>query len=50
MRAVTTDEGELVKLRYLQGDGTELLVDKRGEDFFAREQTLATDSAADELG
>ncbi len=40
VRAVTTDEGELVKLRYLRSDGTELTVDKRGEDFFAREQTL----------
>ncbi len=43
VRAVTTDDGELVKLRYLQGDGTELIVQKRGEDFFAREQTLASE-------
>jgi murein DD-endopeptidase MepM/ murein hydrolase activator NlpD len=43
VRAVTTDDGELVKLRYLQSDGTELIVQKRGEDFFAREQVLPTE-------
>ncbi len=43
VRAVTTEDGELVKLRYLRGDGTELTVDKRGEDFFAREQALPTE-------
>lgn len=43
VRAVTTNDGELVKLRYLRGDGTELTVDKRGEDFFAREQALPTE-------
>ena len=43
VRAITTDDGELIKLRYLRGDGTELVVDKRGQDFFAHEQTLATE-------
>jgi murein DD-endopeptidase MepM/ murein hydrolase activator NlpD len=43
VRAVTTDEGELVTLRYLNGDGTELLVQRRGGDFFAREQPLVTE-------
>jgi len=43
VRAVTTDDGELVKLRYLHGDGTELVVQKRGEDFFALEQALPTE-------
>jgi murein DD-endopeptidase MepM/ murein hydrolase activator NlpD len=43
VRAVTTDNGELVNLRYLNGDGTELVVQKRGDDFFAREQPLATE-------
>ena len=31
MRAVTTDEGALVSLRYLNGDGTELVVRREGE-------------------
>jgi len=43
VRAVTTDKGELVSLRYLNGDGTELVVQKRGNDFFAREQALTTE-------
>src|SRR6476620_5324874 len=43
VRAVTTDEGELLTLRYLNGDGTELLVQRRGGDFFAREQPLVTE-------
>jgi murein DD-endopeptidase MepM/ murein hydrolase activator NlpD len=43
VRAVTTEEGELVTLRYLNGDGTELVVERRGDDFFAREQPLATE-------
>ena len=43
VRAVTTDDGELVKLRYLRGDGTELTVDRRGDDFLAREQALPTE-------
>jgi murein DD-endopeptidase MepM/ murein hydrolase activator NlpD len=43
VRAVTRDNGELVSLRYLNGDGTELVVQKRGNDFFAREQPLATE-------
>jgi murein DD-endopeptidase MepM/ murein hydrolase activator NlpD len=43
VRAVTTDDGELVELRYLQGDGTELIVQKRGGDFFARDQALSTE-------
>jgi len=43
VRAVTTGEGALVNLRYLNGDGTELVVQKRGDDFFAREQPLATE-------
>lgn len=43
VRAITTDNGELVSLRYLNGDGMELVVRKRGDDFFAREQPLATE-------
>jgi murein DD-endopeptidase MepM/ murein hydrolase activator NlpD len=43
VRAVTTDEGELISLRYLNGDGNELVVQRRGEDFFAREQPLVTE-------
>jgi hypothetical protein len=43
VRAVTTDKGELVSLHYLNGDGTELVVQKRGNDFFAHEQALATE-------
>jgi len=43
VRVVTTDNGELVKLRYVQGDGSELIVQKRGEDFFAREQSPPTE-------
>src|SRR6476659_2185395 len=35
VRAVTTEQGKLVSLRYLNGDGTELLVQHRGGDFFA---------------
>ncbi len=30
-------------MRYLNGDGTELVVQKRGDDFFTREQPLATE-------
>ena len=44
VRAVTTDRGAMVSLRYLNGDGTELLVQRRGGDFFAREQALTTES------
>ena len=36
-------DGEMVNLRYLNGDGTELVVQRRGIDFFAREQALATE-------
>jgi len=43
VRAVTSDDGDLISLRYLNNDGTELVVQKRGEDFFTREQTLATE-------
>ena len=43
VRAVTTDEGELLTLRYLNGDGTELVVRRRGGDFFASEQALVTE-------
>jgi murein DD-endopeptidase MepM/ murein hydrolase activator NlpD len=43
VRAVTTEKGELLTLRYLNGDGTELVVQKRGEDFFAREEPLETE-------
>jgi len=43
VRAVTTRQGELVSLRYLNGDGTELLVQRRGNDFFAGEQPLVTE-------
>ena len=51
VRAVTTEEGELVTLRYLNGDGTELVVQKRGERFL-RSRATAGDRAAtaDELG
>ncbi|HTS55587.1 MAG TPA: M23 family metallopeptidase [Burkholderiales bacterium] len=41
VRAVTTREGELVTLRYLNSDGVELVVQKRGRDFFALEQALS---------
>ena len=43
VRAVTTEQGKLVSLRYLNGDGNELLVQHRGGDFFAREQPLVTE-------
>jgi murein DD-endopeptidase MepM/ murein hydrolase activator NlpD len=43
VRAVTTEKGELLTLRYLNGDGTELIVQKRGDDFFAREEPLETE-------
>jgi murein DD-endopeptidase MepM/ murein hydrolase activator NlpD len=43
VRAVTTEKGELRTLRYLNGDGTELVVQKRGDDFFAREEPLETE-------
>jgi murein DD-endopeptidase MepM/ murein hydrolase activator NlpD len=42
VRVVTSDSGKLVTLRYLNGDGTELVVEKRGNDFFALEQPLVT--------
>jgi murein DD-endopeptidase MepM/ murein hydrolase activator NlpD len=42
VRAVTSGAGELVTLRYVNADGTELVVQKRGSDFFALEQPLAT--------
>jgi murein DD-endopeptidase MepM/ murein hydrolase activator NlpD len=43
VRAVTSEDGALVTLRYLNSDGTELVVQKRGEDFFAREEALPTE-------
>lgn len=44
VRAVTTRDGELVTLRYRHGDGTELVVQKHGDDFFAHEQQLPTEA------
>ena len=46
VRAVTTDDGALVSLRYLHGDGTELVVRRDGEDFFAREAAAAHRAAS----
>jgi murein DD-endopeptidase MepM/ murein hydrolase activator NlpD len=43
VRAVTSEDGELVSMRYLNGDGTELVVQRRGNDFFARELPLVTE-------
>jgi len=43
LRVITTEQGQLVSLRYLQSDGTELVVQRRGPDFFAREQTPPTE-------
>jgi murein DD-endopeptidase MepM/ murein hydrolase activator NlpD len=43
VRAVTTEDGELVTLRYLNSDGIELVVQKRGRDFFADEQAPSTE-------
>jgi murein DD-endopeptidase MepM/ murein hydrolase activator NlpD len=40
VRAVTDDQGKLLTLRYLNSDGLELVVERRGGDFFAREQPL----------
>ena len=40
VRAVTDDQGKLLTLRYLNSDGLELVVERRGSDFFAREQPL----------
>jgi murein DD-endopeptidase MepM/ murein hydrolase activator NlpD len=37
---VTDDQGKLLTLRYLNSDGLELVVERRGGDFFAREQPL----------
>src|SRR5262245_65866265 len=38
VRAVTSADGNLISLRYMNSDGTELVVQKRGQDFFAREE------------
>ena len=43
VRAVTTSQGRLVSLRYLTSDGLELIVERRGNDLVAREQTLNTE-------
>lgn len=43
VRAVTTGNGELVSLRYLNGDGTEMVVQRRGNDFFTSEEPLVTE-------
>ena len=43
VRAVTSSEGRLISLRYLSSDGLELIVERRGDDFFAREQPLNTE-------
>jgi murein DD-endopeptidase MepM/ murein hydrolase activator NlpD len=44
VRAVTTDDGELISLRYLHGDGTELQVREDGDGFVASEDTVHTQS------
>ncbi len=44
LRAVTTDEGALVSLRYLHGDGTELVVRREGTGFVASEDMVQTQS------
>jgi murein DD-endopeptidase MepM/ murein hydrolase activator NlpD len=43
LRAVTTEEGALVSLRYLHGDGTELVVSRQGEEFVAQEALVRTE-------
>jgi murein DD-endopeptidase MepM/ murein hydrolase activator NlpD len=43
VRAVTTDEGALVKLRYLNGDGTELIVRREDGAFVASEDVVQTE-------
>ena len=40
VRAVTSGQGKLLTLRYLNSDDLELIVERRGNDFFAREQRL----------
>jgi murein DD-endopeptidase MepM/ murein hydrolase activator NlpD len=42
VRAVTTDEGSLVRLRYLHGDGTELVVRREGGAFVVTEEPVRT--------
>jgi murein DD-endopeptidase MepM/ murein hydrolase activator NlpD len=44
VRAVTTGDGSLVSLRYLRGDGTELVVRREGGGFLASEDIVQTDS------
>jgi len=44
VRAVTTADGTLVSLRYLHGDGTELVVRREGGGFLASEDIVQTDS------
>jgi murein DD-endopeptidase MepM/ murein hydrolase activator NlpD len=44
LRAVTTDEGALINLRYLHGDGTELIVRRQGGEFVASEAVVQTES------
>jgi len=43
LRAVTTDEGQLVTLRYLHADGTELVVRRQGEAFVTTEEQVRTE-------
>ncbi len=43
LRAVTTDEGTLVSLRYLHADGTELFVRREGGAFVATEEPVHTE-------
>jgi murein DD-endopeptidase MepM/ murein hydrolase activator NlpD len=43
VRAVTTDDGMLTSLRYLHGDGTELIVRREGESFVAVEAPVQTE-------
>jgi len=44
VRAVTTEDGALVSLRYLHGDGTELTVQRDGDAFLASEEPVQTES------
>jgi murein DD-endopeptidase MepM/ murein hydrolase activator NlpD len=44
VRAITRDDGTLVSLRYLSGDGTELSVDRADTGFVAQEAMAGTDT------
>jgi murein DD-endopeptidase MepM/ murein hydrolase activator NlpD len=43
VRTVTNADGSMVTLRYVNTDGTELVVERRGDDFFTREDSLPGD-------